>query len=357
MSLTKKNTQKVTSNVEDYMTHLQEKCEACIDYSKSAKAKKATDDEIPTITSYHLLTTNSYNAPQLKKFAKHYKLKLSGNKKELISRIYCFLKLSAFIIKIQKVVRGRLQRKCNSYRGPAFFKREKCTNERDFLSDDLLTTLPASQFFSYEDTDKFIYGFDIISLFNLILKSGREVKNPYNRSPIPPSVVQTMRNLIRFSKMLKVQINVDIKEEVDEISPEKHIEMKVLDLFQNIDALGNYSSPSWFNTLNRVQLIRFLRELIDIWTYRANLSIEVKRQICPPMGDPFRNFSFQQLNHEPNITSMRKSILVILEKFVNSGVDRDSKALGAYYVLGSLTLVNENAATALPWLFQSLAYF
>jgi len=46
-----------------------------------------------------------------------------------------------------------------------------------------------------------------------------------------------------------------------------------------------------------------------------------------------------------------------LEKFVNSGVDADNRTLGAYYVLGALTLVNEDAATSLPWLFQSLNYF
>ena len=46
-----------------------------------------------------------------------------------------------------------------------------------------------------------------------------------------------------------------------------------------------------------------------------------------------------------------------MEKMVNIGVDKDSKALGAYYVLGALTLVNEEAATSLPWLFQSVNYF
>jgi len=46
-----------------------------------------------------------------------------------------------------------------------------------------------------------------------------------------------------------------------------------------------------------------------------------------------------------------------LEKFVNNGVDRDSKTLGAYYVLGALTLVNDSAASSLPWLFQSVSYF
>jgi hypothetical protein len=49
--------------------------------------------------------------------------------------------------------------------------------------------------------------------------------------------------------------------------------------------------------------------------------------------------------------------LEVLEKLVNTGVDKDSKSLGAYYVLGALTLVNPDAATSLPWLFQSVSYF
>jgi hypothetical protein len=46
-----------------------------------------------------------------------------------------------------------------------------------------------------------------------------------------------------------------------------------------------------------------------------------------------------------------------LEKFINSGIDQDSKSLGAYYVLGALTLVNEDAALALGWLHDSFSYF
>jgi hypothetical protein len=55
--------------------------------------------------------------------------------------------------------------------------------------------------------------------------------------------------------------------------------------------------------------------------------------------------------------NVRKVILEVLEKFVNNGIDNDSKSLGAYYVLGALTLVNEEAAMSLPWLFQSVSYF
>jgi len=60
---------------------------------------------------------------------------------------------------------------------------------------------------------------------------------------------------------------------------------------------------------------------------------------------------------EMDLVNVKKSVLEILEKFVNSGIDNDSKTLGAYYVLGSLTLVNHLAATSLPWLFQSFAVF
>ncbi len=53
---------------------------------------------------------------------------------------------------------------------------------------------------------------------------------------------------------------------------------------------------------------------------------------------------------------MQKFIIDILEKLVNNNADRDNKSLGAYYVLGALTLVNEEAAQALPWLYQSFNY-
>jgi hypothetical protein len=53
---------------------------------------------------------------------------------------------------------------------------------------------------------------------------------------------------------------------------------------------------------------------------------------------------------------MRKKIIEVIEKIVTSGTDRDNKSLGCYYVLGALTIVNTNAAIALPWLFQTFVY-
>jgi hypothetical protein len=352
----KKNGKLITlMTVDEYTNKIYSRCEKNLPQTK--KLEKISNDNmiIPTYSTCHILFENNYNVQQLKQITKHYKLKVSGNKKELVNRIYIYLKLSEVIIKVQKIFRGHLQRKYDALHGPAFKNRTLCTNDSDFLTGDNFNNMDFSQFFSYKDEDGFIYGFDVISLYNLIMKSGKVVKNPYNRMDISKKVIQNMRNMIRLSRILKIAIDIEIKDDV--VSNEKSIELRTLELFQNIDALGNYSDPAWFLSLNRVKLIKFVRELVDIWSYRAQLTNEVKRKICPQTGDPFRGFNFNYINTEENMDNVRKTIISILEKFVNNGVDNDSKSLGAYYVLGALTLVSENAATSLPWLFQSVAHF
>jgi hypothetical protein len=323
---------------------------------KSGK-KKCSNEEmiIPTMKNYTVLFENAYNVQQLKMIAKHHELKFSGNKNELTTRIYSFLMLSSHAVKIQKIVRRRMVKKYHSFHGPASKDRSLCTNDIDFLSGERLMDIPYSQFFSFSDDDGFIYGFDILSLYNLILKSNKEkvVKNPYNRNVISEKVIKDMKSLIKMSKFLNIPIDIDIKEL--EVSNEKSFDLRILDLFQFINSLGNYSEPVWFSELNRNQLIRFMRELSDIWNYRAQLTQDTKRSICPPNGEPFLNFNFHHMVQDMDINKLKKNILIVLEKLVYSGIDNDSKSLGAYYVLAGLTLVNTNAATSLPWLYQSVA--
>jgi len=357
MSDVLKNNKSSESLIEEYLNNITAKCEDKMPIVK--KPQKVSDDKIsiPTINTYNELVYNNYNVTQLKNFAKHYKLKLSGNKPQLISRIYTFLYFSSFIIKVQKVFRSYLVRKYKTLHGPAIMERKICTNTDDFVTMEPIDEINFHQFISYKDTDGFIYGFDITSLHNLFLKSGDEIRNPYNRNLIPDTVFKNIRALIRYGRILKININLNFEDDTKKLSNEKAIELKAVTLFQQIDALGNYSNANWFLSLNRNQLIKFIRELMDIWQYRAQLPVQTKRNICPPIGDPFRTLSIQYVNTEQNLWNVKKVLLDVMEKFVNSGIDKDSKALGAYYVLGALTLVNSEAATSLPWLFQSVNYF
>ena len=351
-----------SNGLDEYITFINNKAEMNIQTGKNIVGK--IDNEnivIPNISNFKDITKYNYNTQQLKSFAKHHKLKISGNKKELISRIYIYLHLSYYAIKIQKIFRGRIIRKYLNLHGPALKNRKICTNNTDFITMDNLTDIKLEQFFSYTDDDGFIYGFEISSIYNLIFKNIVSKKNygnnPYNRNKIPQQAFINLKNIISLSKVLKININLEIDDDTKNISDEKVIELRTLTLFQNIDSLGNYSNPQWFLSLNRLQLVKFMRELIDIWNYRAQLTIETKRNICPPFGDPFRNLNLALIFTEDNINKNRKIIIEVLEKLVNNGIDSDSKSLGAYYILGALTLVNENAATSLPWLFQSLSYF
>ena len=352
-----KKNKSTESLIEEYLNNITAKCEDKMPIVK--KPQKVADDKIstPTIVTYNDLIYNNYNVNQLKGFAKHYKLKLSGNKPQLISRIYSYLYFSSYIVKIQKIFRRYLVSRYKILHGPAIMDRKICTNNADFVSMELLEEINFHQFISYKDIDGFIYGFDITSLHNLFLKSGDEIKNPYNRNLIPDYIFKNIRGLIRLGRILKIEINLNFEDDTKKVSNEKAIELKAIALFQQIDALGNYSNANWFLSLNRNQLVKFTRELIDIWHFRAQLSNEVKRNICAPTGDPFRNLSIQYIIAEQNVWNIKKVLLEVMNKFVNSGVDKDSKALGAYYVLGAITLVNSEAATSLPWLFQSVNYF
>jgi hypothetical protein len=340
-----------------YTSHL-------INYNAKCKTKvlEKIDTEkmsMPLFQDHNMLLKYNYTLQQLKMIVSYHnlKLKLNGTKANLVIKVFGFLYLSTHAKKIQKMVRTVFLKRYILSQGPALRKRQLCTNVTDFLTMDDISELECEQFFSFQDIDGFVYGFDILSIYNLIYKFEGPIKNPYNRLPFSKEIIDNFGTFIRLSKILKIQICTELKNVNEGLSIKKTIELRALTLFQNIDALGNYSNPQWLLDLTKVQIIRFIKELFDIWAYRAPLSIETKRNICHPTGNPFlRMFNFNQLLLVDNMDDIRKSILDILEKFVNSGIDKDSKCLGTYYVLGALTIVNPNAAESLPWLYQAFSY-
>lgn len=323
--------------------------------------EKIKDDAIivPDITNYELLFSYNYNLNQLKLFAKYYKLKITGTKPKLISRIFTHLYLSRVVIVLQKYVRGKLQRKYNMLHGVGFIKRTLCVNAEDFVTLQCIKSIDFHQFISFTDNDGFVYGCDIASLYTLITNAGNKpFINPYNRSIIPKIVYTHLIQIIRLSKIFKRTIELACEDDFVEVSLsiKKQLDLRCLSLFQSIDSLGNYSNHNWFMSLSKIQLFKFMRELIDLWNYRAELSVEVKRQICPPHGDPFVNLNIPFIYSLNDLDKIKLQLLIPLEKMVCSGINEGSSSLGAIYILSALTLVNKDAAEALPWLYQSVNY-
>ena len=328
--------------------------------SNTQKKFKIKDDEfkILKMEDYELLKTHQFKVSQLKELCNHYQLKKTGNKDELLNKLYNFLKFSLFAIKIQKVIRGVFIKRFMKFGGKAYKKRDLCVNDTDFATLENIKEIPFNQFFSWEQSDC-VYGCDIISFYGLINKKNyigqqsKEVMNPYNREKIDTNTMNQFKQFLKLGKINKID---QIKEIIEEpIDPQKKLEMKIVELFQFINELGNYSDSSWFTNLNLHRLVIFIRELYDIWHYRAQLSPSMMREIVPPHGNPFLGLQMHLAQHQ-NEEYLRKSAVRIMDYMVKSGHTNDNRSLGAYYVLAALTLVSEEARNALPWLYQSVAY-
>tara|TARA_B100000035_G_scaffold314176_1_gene329708 strand:- start:434 stop:913 length:480 start_codon:yes stop_codon:yes gene_type:complete len=140
-----------------------------------------------------------------------------------------------------------------------------------------------------------------------------------------------------------------------DIYSDENINHKIVDVFSKIDLLGNYTNIQWFTSLNYHRLMRFVRELYDIWNYRAQLSNETKKSICYPSGNPF-TIHYNTLIESDNINYIRYQLLEIMNNLITKGINDENKSLGAFYVLASLTLVNRDAANSMPWLYESVSH-
>ena len=243
---------------------------------KRGRKRKTVSQEKFTILGFaefeNLLQIN-YNVAQLKQMCRHYKQKVSGNKPQLINRMYNFLKFSNYAAIAQKHIRGWLRRKYFKLNGIQY--RTKCVNETDFFTLMNITDIPYHQFYCYKDGEGFIYGFNIKSLYNLMMKSEGNLKNPYTRAELPKNIIKQIRRFIKLSHILKEPITIRLKDDSDTLSHKKRISLKTLSIFHRIDTFGHITDTSWFLSLERTQLVRFVRELQDIWEYRANLTEQV----------------------------------------------------------------------------------
>lgn len=321
--------------------------------------EKITDNNfiVPKEDEYNFLVCKNYRVSHLKDICRAYKLKVSGNKEQLKYRIYNFLRLSTKVKRLQRLFKKNYMIKYNSLHGPARLNRGICVNDTDFYSMDDLTDIQYDNFYSFKDKDGKIYGFDILSLYKMFVKQ-KNVTNPYNRNEIPNHVKEDIRFLLRKNKyyinFANGGENIIIEEigNSHQLSQKQRINLRTIDVFQKMDMLGNYTDTEWFLSLDRPKLIRFIREISDIWHHRAELTPQVQAQICP-YGNPFRTVNLYGLPSIPDETLQRIS-LTLMENLVNTGIDRDRKYLGSSYVLCALTLVNENAAQCLPWLYESV---
>jgi hypothetical protein len=273
-------------------------------------------------------------------------------------------------------------------KGEAFKNKKLCVNETDFYTLDPLEDIPYDEFYSYKDDKNFVYGFNISSLITLFKQKGKII-NPYNREKVDFKIMNDIFTLYKLTKIIFPHIfneksdeptisitnnqthqnrvvtnvtnnhqlteNVELHNRMQRIR-EKPINIRIQELFMEIDLLGNYTDSNWFINLEKREYIRYYRYLYDIWHYRGQMTHETKRKICR-LHDPFINTSLSSLNLPTTTTDdCRATCLYIIENMVYTGIDVEYQKLGALHVLSVLTIVSMDARRSMMWLYESLVY-
>jgi hypothetical protein len=132
------------------------------------------------------------------------------------------------------------------------------------------------------------------------------------------------------------------------------IEERIRTLFNNINIITDMKLElEWFMDFNEHHLIIFIYHLQDIWRYRANITDENRRDICPNSNDLFENIALIYPLYP--INNIRMEIIYILEKLVNDGIHDYAKFTGSIFVIGTLTMISESARNEYNWLYLSFS--
>jgi len=259
------------------------------------------------------------------------------------------------ILLIQKNFREFRKNKMEKFKGPGNFIKELCHNQEDFYSFESVDIVPNEYFFSYKNSDNFIYWFDIRSLTSLINnnENGKEILNPYTRQIIPKSIIKIYNKRINLLK----KNNINIYHEQDKLTPEQEFKARVLGIFQKIDllnAMAGGTDPNWFHNLNLPKLKEYYKQLEDVWNYRAQLTKTKQLEIVPNR----QMFKIPiPVIQNYNITKKRDLQNIILDEIdalISSSNIEENKSLGCYYVLISFVETSHECAIAMPWLSQGI---
>jgi hypothetical protein len=224
-------------------------------------------------------------------------------------------------------------------------RRASCSNDTDILTFTCKYEIPGIYFYVFYDkkiNKKF--GYDIRTLLEII-------ESDY------PSCPYTFRKfddeekerIYKYKNKLNI-FNINTNIEKNKLSYEEETDMKIKDVFYQINMLDNYTNHVWFKNLNLDQLIELYLRMEDIWNYRSSLTLESKKRIVNN-GNIFY-IPIQIIKSHKIIIELQNILLDDFTRLITEGIDREEKKLGAILILTGLVEVSYEAAYALPHLIQ-----
>ncbi len=254
--------------------------------------------------------------------------------KQFMERERYFMANQYAIIQIQRLYRGWQAR-----------KRKNCFNDTDILTFDSIYDIPDKYFYVFHDNiSNRDYGYDIRTLIQIILSEYPSC--PYTFR----SFTDEEKTQIQLYKNYLEKKGVKLEIENAKMTPEEEIDMKIKDVFYQINMLDNYTDPDWFKSLSLKELIQLYIKMEDIWNYRTAMPIEARCNIIHN-GIAF-NTPLYIIKSQKSLINMQHIILNEFTRFITEGINRDERKLGAIIILSGLVEVSFEASIALPHLVQ-----
>jgi len=261
---------------------------------------------------------------------------ISLRKSELFIILLDTLNIINKIIKIQRFYKNYLYYS----KGSGLKNINESKNHEDFYTLDSIKKIELKYFMSYKDDNDNIWCFDIRSFKQLLDKN--KLNNPYSREIIPDKEINRITKVLnRLEKQ-----NVSLVYEEDHIySNEEQLKRIVVDIFSEMTRVGYYMDVKWFYELTSFGLKHLYKFLEDIWNYRAQLTLDVKKKIAPPNGILYST-AVNDVFRLTNIYDLRNSIITELNYIYSNCTDDGCKSLGYMYFIIGLSQVNKNCFDA-----------
>ena len=343
---------------------------------------------------------DTYPLPRINASLEYYKIIKTNTHSQFLQAINNIDKLESFFIILIKasqnmnkiiILQRFIKKSLINYKlklyGPAINDRNVCVNDSDFFTLDEIKDIPNDEFFSFEDEKKFIYGFHIDSITQLVFKSDehyfeqfkKKIKNKQiiiNNNSINLCYHQFIKLLCNHYNKIKVLnpytrflidnntklkiITLYAKKEYDDnkitntsdvILPmdiKLLVKNKCLEIFQKMDLYGYQTDINWLYNQNTTILKIFYKKLALLWNFEFGLNHEGRYKIAQTTHI-FNNFHDIMTSRNDKYNLLDK-ILEPVNIMVSNGESEPDRQNGCIIILYALAFINNRCVLANPWL-------
>lgn len=253
---------------------------------------------------------------------------------------------------IKRAWRSYCSKRYFKTQGPARGCLEISCNSTEVYSLEDLTHIPKIYIYSFADSNRSVWTFDIRTL-SFLLSTSKVLLNPYTRDVLPQTVIDSIRARLQWLKVHKYNV---IYNETAEFSSAQLWNQKVLDVFTKIERLGYIVNADWFHQMDKDDHIAFYKNMFQLWNIRLHLTHAEKKMIIPGYQSKNKLFvlSLSDLVLK-DLNVLRKNNLQLIDRFISSVQEKTKQSLGVIYVLMGLSYVCSDIGEAYPWILESVS--